>query len=185
MDAYQFEVAKSGYAQIDPSINPGRPYDERYHNLGQLMTPYEGKGRGTVGDYGPPQATVYYTQNNRNYPYPLDSDSRPGVYIPMSGTCAFGRPGFFKTYEPDYPDVYVPENYFSPARRHPTGHTRNVFHSEDYDPSRGDTESALAPSARAPNSSDREGFMKLQRTYPQLGNSARYFTKNPPPYYRG
>lgn len=43
----------------------------KYHNLGQLQTPYFGKSPSALGDYGPPQGIDYYTLENPNYIYPL------------------------------------------------------------------------------------------------------------------
>lgn len=60
------------YEQLSPTFMDGYSYPQRYVNLGQLSTPYIGKRYGIGGDYGPPQATMYYTDYNRNYPYPMD-----------------------------------------------------------------------------------------------------------------
>ena len=49
----------------------------KYHNMGMMMSPYPGKPYNSAGDYAPPQSTVYYTPDNRNYPYPLDPISAP------------------------------------------------------------------------------------------------------------
>lgn len=59
------------YYQAIPwnSPNPYKPL--KYHNLGQLQTPYFGKNPSQLGDYGPPQGINYYTKDNRNYVYPL------------------------------------------------------------------------------------------------------------------
>ena len=66
------------HRQIYPSFMPGyplqalpqTPYNQRYHNIGQLDSPYAGK-KG-IGDYSWPQHTIYYTCNNDNYPYDLE-----------------------------------------------------------------------------------------------------------------
>jgi hypothetical protein len=116
-----FETSSSGYIQIQPTFLPGYPYENTYHNVGQLTTPYQGKKLGTSGDYGPPQKTRYYTANNPTYPYVLDANFRAEEYIPTQG-CCFSRPGYAPCYEDKYPDKYVPEQYFAPHLRHPTGH---------------------------------------------------------------
>jgi len=38
-----FETQKQSGFMIDPSFMEGYPYKNKYHNVGQLMTPYEGK----------------------------------------------------------------------------------------------------------------------------------------------
>lgn len=87
---------------------------QKYHNVGQLKTPYLGKSPNVSGDYGPVQDTVYYTPFNRTYPYPLDKDSRPSVYLPTEG-CMFEHPGYFRAYNPNTRWEYIPENYFTPC----------------------------------------------------------------------
>ena len=109
-----FEVAKTGYQQISPTFNPGYPYEKRYHNVGQLMTPYQGKPFGTGGDYGPPQSTRYYTVENPNYPYVMDSQLHATQYIPGNGCCYPPNPSYSPCVETQYPDKYIPGNYFSP-----------------------------------------------------------------------
>lgn len=162
---YAFQAPNTGYIQIDQVTGGVQLYDTKYHNVGQLMTPYEGKPGGTVGDYAPPQNTRYFTDNNSNYIYPLDSQSRPGVYIPMAGSesCGspFGHPGFFETYEPQYPGTYVPSNYFAPQRVAPgIGHVLDPNHPEDYDPARG----ALGRPVNSPFLQQKEGYKKLAVT---------------------
>lgn len=120
-----FEVSKTGYQQIDPTFNPGYAYENRYHNVGQLQTPYQGKKFGMGGDYGPPQRTQYYTADNPNYPYVLDADFHAEQYLPTEGRC-FERPGYFPCYEDQYPQKYVPPDYFAPKLRHPSGHANPV-----------------------------------------------------------
>lgn len=68
--------------------NGPRPFDfmsgypnqkpQQYMNLGFLTSPFPGKTG--VGDWGPGQGgEVYYTPQNRNYPYPMNFDPRnPG-----------------------------------------------------------------------------------------------------------
>lgn len=115
-----FEVPKTGYQQIDPTFNPGYPYPEKYHNVGQLQTPYQGKSMGKLGDYGPVQSTVYYTPNNPNYPYVMDKDFRAVQYMP-GRACSFNHPGYSPVYQSEYPEKFVPPNYFSPRLQHPSG----------------------------------------------------------------
>jgi len=123
-----FRVSKTGYQQIDPTFSPGYPYANNYHNVGQLTTPYEGKRFGSGGDYGPVQNTAYYNVWNPNYPYVLDKDFRANSYLPTEGQC-FDRPGYSPCYENRYPDIYIPEAYFTPSSVHaPSGHaTPNQF----------------------------------------------------------
>jgi hypothetical protein len=181
---YAFQTSTTGYQQIDPTTLTGRPYDIKYHNVGQLMTPYEGKPGGTVGDYGPPQSTRYFTDYNSNYPYPLDSQSRPGVYIPMpgSGECGpFQHPGFFETYNPSYPGHYIASNYFAPQRIIERGHDPSPQHPEDYDPAR----YVRPPTKRASpflppaGSSNTEEYTKLASTGVQLARNTWYYPKGP------
>lgn len=121
-----FEQSKTGYSQIDPTFAPGyNPNLHKYHNIGQLQTPYQGKPFGVGGDYGPVQKTRYYTDYNRNYPYVLDPDFRAASYLPTEGQC-FKYPGYFPCYESKYPEVFVPPNYFSPDLQHPSGHAQPV-----------------------------------------------------------
>lgn len=65
--------------------NGPRPFDfmagypnrkpQQYMNLGFLTSPYPGKTG--VGDWGPGQGgEVYYTPQNRTYPYLMDFDPR-------------------------------------------------------------------------------------------------------------
>lgn len=79
------------YTQVDGNA---RGSMQRYHNMGQLQTPYVKKPDGTLGDYGPVQtARRYYTHKNRNYVYPLDKDV--GYHV--------------GAYETQYPEVFAPE----------------------------------------------------------------------------
>lgn len=120
-----FEVSKTGYQQIDPPFGGGYPYPNRYHNIGQLQTPYQGKKFGQGGDYGPPQRTRYYTDQNPTYPYVLDRDFHAGDYLPTEG-CCFERPGYFPCYEDKYPEQFIPPDYFSPRIRFPSGHAQPI-----------------------------------------------------------
>lgn len=91
-------------------------HTQQYHNIGQLQTPYMGKGW-KLGDYGPPQATIYYRDNNRHYPYPLDRDSMPSQGIPQMQPKCF--PCSYNSAATDcrkasYPTRYIPEKYFYP-----------------------------------------------------------------------
>jgi len=96
-----FSTSRKGYQQIDPSINPGYPYERKYHNIGQLRTPYSGKPYGTGGDYGPVQSTRYYNPYNRSAETVLDRDFHPAEYLPGFGVgCT------------QFGGGYVPENYF-------------------------------------------------------------------------
>ena len=115
-----FEAAKQGYRQIDPTFLPGYPYPDRYHNLGQLQTPYEGKRLGQSGDYAPPQDTEYYNVWNPNYPYVLDKDFRASSFIPGNDSCFPGQPGYSPCQETQYPEVYIPGNYFKQKTVWPT-----------------------------------------------------------------
>lgn len=141
-----FQVSRTGYNQIDPTFLPGRlNIKQQYHNVGQLMTPYQGKRFGVSGDYGPPQQTVYYNDRNRTYPYVMDSNFRAEQYLPGAG-CMFGHPGYSAAYEPQYPEQFVAPNYFSPQTRYPTGHAKPTsFSKTDY-------------SAYLPETNIREGY---------------------------
>ena len=116
-----FRNPSSNYQQIDPLFAQGYPYPNKYHNVGQLQTPYQGKRLGVGGDYGPPQRTKYYTVDNPVYPYVLDKDFRAEEYLPTEG-CLFGHPGYFPCYESEYPKNFVAPNYFSPKVYTPRGH---------------------------------------------------------------
>lgn len=124
-----FEVSNTGYRQIDPTFLPGYPYEEKYHNIGQLQTPYQGKRMGKLGDYGPPQATRYYTPWNPTYPYVLDKDFQASEYLPGNG-CCYGHPGYSPCYEAEYPSKYIPGDYFAPQVTLPKGHVQNPSHPE-------------------------------------------------------
>lgn len=94
---------------------PGRTL---YHNIGQLQTPYIGKGW-KIGDYGPPQRTKYYRPDNRHYPYPLDRDLNPLEILPEGGPCCYPRNSNTATrdcFERNYPKYYIPEEYFLPQK---------------------------------------------------------------------
>lgn len=99
-----------GYTLIDPTFEYGYPYENRYHNVGQLATVYPTKPMGTVGDYGPVQvSTIRYTDYNRTSVYPLDSNGRPNQCLPTESLS-----GSFPCYESKYPEVFIPtNNYFS------------------------------------------------------------------------
>ncbi len=105
-----FEISAPGSDQIDPTFMEGYPYPAKYHNLGQLMTPYEGKKMGQGGDYAPPQSTTYYTPDNPVYPYPLDMFSKRHIHLPGESCCC---------YNPQYPWTYIPGNYFAPPGSYP------------------------------------------------------------------
>ena len=105
-----FEIASPGSVQIDPTFAEGKPYPAKYHNVGQLMTPYEGKKMGQGGDYGPPQSTTYYSLENPVYPYPLDEYSYSSMCLPKM--C-------YPDYPPKYPWTYVPGNYFVTQENYP------------------------------------------------------------------
>lgn len=117
-------TSERAYDQIDPTFLPGYKYEVLYNNIGQLKTPFEGKRMGQSGDYGPVQATTYYTVDNRNYPYPLFSNMNRCQYVVDNDysetTCK----------KDSYPRKYIPEDYFHPRITHPSGHIRNVMHSE-------------------------------------------------------
>lgn len=109
---------------FDLTFMNGYPYENKYHNVGQLQTPYKNKYFGTGGDYGPPQATHYYTHENSNYPYVLDEDFRPEEYLPTeglpyskdeAGNLVFNTKNlpYRRCYENNHPQYYVPGNYFS------------------------------------------------------------------------
>lgn len=97
---------------------------QKYHNIGQLRTPYLGKNanfQSAQGDYGPPQRTRYYTLQNPLSPYPMMSRWEATQYLPTQG-CAFGIPGQYPTIDYTNPDTeFVPPNYFNPSYTPPTG----------------------------------------------------------------
>ena len=99
----------------------------KYHNIGQLQTPYIGKNanfRSALGDYAPPQRTDYYTVQNPVAPYAMAADMVVDQYLPYTG-CAFGRPGLFPTYDYSIPQSgFVSPNYFSPVTYFQRGHTK-------------------------------------------------------------
>lgn len=80
-------------------------YIPKYHNVGQLKTPYIGKHPGSGGDYGPPQQTRYYTNSNPVYPYPLDTTCNKNFGLNYNHTRHF-----------------VPPDYFAPHTRYPSKH---------------------------------------------------------------
>lgn len=122
-------IRRTEKLQMDPTFINGYPYERRYHNLGQLMTPYEGKPFGVVGDYGPVQTKPYYTPWQLSYPYVMDSQFRASSYIPTAGNCyGCGSTGglsgssYSPCYNPQYPDFFVAPNYFVSDPYMPSGH---------------------------------------------------------------
>jgi len=101
-----FDGAKIAGTQINPAFAEGYPYPDKYMNMGQLMTPFEGKKLGQSGDYGHPQSTTYYSLENPVYPYPLDKYSYSSMCLPKMCRDA--------PYIPKYPWKYIPGNYFAP-----------------------------------------------------------------------
>lgn len=164
-----FEIARKTVTQIEPNFSVGYPYETRYHNVGQLQAPYVGKIFGMGGDYGPPQATVYYTPNNRTYPYVLDKDFRPEQFIPevtyTSPLPNFQYPGYFWGYNPQYPDTFVPPNYFTPNPSRIGGHYVSPLGKQSLPPTT-ITRSPVGPPAKRTNKSD---FMKTaEEVFPGL-----------------
>jgi hypothetical protein len=99
-----------------------------YHNIGSLSTPYDKKPFSSMGDYGPPQSTVYYTDTNNNYPYVLDKNSISSIYIPTK-KCEVNHPEYIKS---EYPGRFVPSNYFSPQIYNAYGHTNSLNKKESF-----------------------------------------------------
>ena len=121
------EAPKDPYQQkFMPTFLPGYHYPNKYHNIGQLRTPYIGKKFGTVGDYAPPQRKPYYTPYNRNYPYVMDSDFHAVGYLPTERSCYRCNKGYFPCRESKYPEEFIPPDYFSPHTRYPEGHAPRV-----------------------------------------------------------
>ena len=117
-----YQDPRKPYQQLHPTFTPGYHYEDKYHNMGQLRTPYIGKWFGQGGDYAPPQRTRYYTPQNPTYPYPLDKDFNATQFLPTEG-CCYGRPGYFPCYETQYPDLpFIPPDYYAPHTRYPKGH---------------------------------------------------------------
>jgi len=99
----------------------------RYHNIGQLSTPYIGKNsnfKSSQGDYAPPQATDYYTVQNPLYPYPMMKDWKVDQYIPGWG-CAFGKPYMHSTYSSNPDSGFIAPNMFSPKTHFDKSHDPN------------------------------------------------------------
>jgi len=69
-----------------PTFMSGYPFEQRYHNLGSLRTPYEGK-RGLLGDYGP------LHRADPQFVYPLDVERR-GTYILGDCSPRYGQPRY-------------------------------------------------------------------------------------------
>lgn len=161
-----FEIARTGYGQISPTTARGYPYPNTYHNIGQLQTPYQGKQFGVGGDYGPPQATVYYTPQNPTYPYVMDNEFRSVGYLPTEccgSLPGFRYPGYFRGYNPNYPDTFALPNYFTPTFPKPSTHyTGNPL------PPKTITCSPVGPRCQR---GSREHFEKLKVAYtPLTGN---------------
>lgn len=128
-----FQDPKKPYQQLFPTITPGFHYQDKYHNIGQLRTPYIGKKMGQEGDYAPPQRTLYYSPSNPVYPYVMDRDFHPVSYLPTEGCCYRFNKGYFPCYENKYPSKYDPPDFFSPHTRYPTGHSLGPFEVENYE----------------------------------------------------
>jgi hypothetical protein len=124
-----FEVPKNRNKMLSTLFPQG--YDNqknKYHNIGTLSTPYANKPRSSMGDYGPPQNTVYYTDYNRNYPYDLDNSS--AIYNSNDGSgCNPGQP---QGYNSNYPDKFITSNYFAPRIYKPTGHVNSINKRESF-----------------------------------------------------
>jgi len=177
-----FEISKSGYSQIDPLFAQGfNPEQGKYHNIGQLQTPYQGKRFGSSGDYGPPQRTKYYTDYNRNYPYVLDANFNAREYLPGEG-CCFRKVGYSPCYENKYPNIFIPPNYFSPQLQHPSGHARPINDRADEYISKQQTTRERYP-GRSLSDSDklfrkgrnREDFRKLIVAYPEMKGGKNFY----------
>jgi len=168
-----FEVSKTAYHQIDPSLAYGYPYESRYHNVGQLQTPYQGKLPGQLGDYGVPQATKYYNPWNPVYPYVMDANFRPVGYLPTEGCIpGFQCPGYFPAYESQYPDVFVAPDYFSPEVRVIKGYTQPTPR-----PPTTITRSAVGPTFASTGACEnKEGFdyVKLRNSYRGIAGSKNF-----------
>lgn len=165
-----FETSQRGYKQMSPSFGFGYPYDDKYHNIGQLQTPYQSKQFSNGGDYAPPQATTYYTPQNRTYPYVMDNQFRGANYLP-SECCGslpnFQYPSYFRGYNPQYPDEFIIPNYFTPTIHTQTGHYKG-----HYIPPKTITCSPVGPSCARVNAMDdavdREGYERLKIAYTGL-----------------
>lgn len=73
MTFYQNDIPYRPFNQHFPSdFAVGYPYPQRYHNIGQVVSPYRPKiGE---GDYGPIQPSISY-----NYPYPVETGMNLGA----------------------------------------------------------------------------------------------------------
>jgi hypothetical protein len=100
-----FQVARTAGQQISPTFAEGYPYPNKFANMGQLMSPWEGKPMGVSGDYGPPQSTTRYTVDNPVSVYPLDQFFNSDIHLPIASRCCDN---------PQYPWKYIPGNYFAP-----------------------------------------------------------------------
>jgi len=161
------------YQQISPTFTPGYHYEDKYHNIGQLQTPYIGKWFGQEGDYAPPQRVQYYTPQNPTYPYVLDKDFNATQFLPTEGSC-FGNAGYFPCYQTQYPAYWALPDYFSPHTRYPRGHQPSnpkfdIFTNEV--DSQGQTQrGVLEPS--------KENYKKLPVAHPNLKGTLNFYPFN-------
>jgi hypothetical protein len=126
----QFEIPEI-HNKLVSTIFP-RGYDNnnqnRYHNIGTLSTPYPNKPFSSMGAYGPPQGTVYYTDYNRNYPYELNSKTISDIY-PSRERCLDNN---YRNYDDEYPNDFIRSNYFSPESYNPSGHVNSLNKKEEF-----------------------------------------------------
>lgn len=110
-----FQITTPSHRQLHPQLANGYPYENKYHNLGQLQSPYINRPKGVVGDYGISYGLAYYTPTNKTYYSVLDKDFRAEEYLPTESKMpGYEYPGYFPAYESKYDNVYVPSNYYRP-----------------------------------------------------------------------
>jgi len=166
-----FEVSRTAYQQMLPQTAYGYPYENKYHNMGQLQTPYQGRLGGVGGDYGVPQNTVYYTPKNPTYPYVLDKDFRATQYLPTEGCIpGFVCPGYFPAFEGEYPDVFVKPNYYSPSVDFSFKNRRVTYESPKITITRSPVGPREEVTVKQPGM-EKFDYVKLKNTYHGIGGN--------------
>lgn len=105
-----FQTPSKAYLQMSPTFGYGRPYENKYHNMGQLTPNYQGRYFGVGGGYGPIQESAErYTLQNPTSIYPPNKQLNARVYLPSRIRDGYPcKPGIFYV-KPQQPYSYYPQ----------------------------------------------------------------------------